>query len=61
MSLVNDSLKFQMAVLQIHCNATDFHIFSTKNNSVFAYVVGIFYLTISALNDDVKLYKNLNN
>ena len=36
-------------------NAKDFHILSTKNNSVFAYVVGI-YLT-SCLNDDVKLTK----
>ena len=41
MSLVNDSLKFQMAILQIHVhcylllNAKDSHIFSTKNNSVF--------------------------
>ena len=52
MSLENDSLKFQTAILQIHCyfllikceNPKDSHILSTKNNSVFAYVVGI-YLT----------------
>ena len=55
MSLVNDSLKFQMAISQIHCYfllknvrilciAKDSHIFSTKNNNVFAHVVGI-YLT----------------
>ena len=64
-SLVNDSFKFQMAILQMHChfllkkcenplqrilsffstkNAKDSHILSTKNDSVFAYVVGI-YLT----------------
>ena len=50
MSLVNDSLKFQMAILQIHCyfllktGENPSHIFSTKNNSVhvFAFVVGIF-------------------
>ena len=53
-SLVNDLLKFQMALLQIHCYfllknvrilciAIDSHIFSTKNNSVFAYVVGIYF------------------
>ena len=46
MSLVNDSLKFQMAILQIHCHlkkcenpqciANDSHIFLTKNNNVFA-------------------------
>ena len=51
MSLVNDSLKFQMAILQIHCyfllkkceNPLHSH-FATKNNSVFAYIVRI-YLT----------------
>ena len=42
MSIVNDSLKFQMAILQIHCIAKDSHIFSTKNNSVFAFEVGIY-------------------
>ena len=37
--LVNDSLKFQMATLQIRCYfiAKDSNIFSTKNNSVFAF------------------------
>ena len=39
-SLVNVSLKFQTQILQIQ----DSHIFPSKNNSVFAYVVGI-YLT----------------
>ena len=46
-SLVNDTLKFQMAILQIHCYfllknnvkilciAKDSHILSTKNKSVF--------------------------
>ena len=68
MSLVNDSLKFQRVILQIHCyfllkkcerilcNAKDSHIFSTKNNSVFANVVSI-YLTTRGLNHDVKLTK----
>ena len=65
MSLLNDSLKFQMAILQIHCYflltkcenpLQASHIFSTKINSVFAYVVGI-YLTSLGLNDDVKLTK----
>ena len=64
MSLINDLLKFQMAILQIHCYfllkkcenplhciAKDSHIFSTKNNSVFAFVVGI-YLMSRGLNDD---------
>ena len=37
-------------------NAKDSHILSTKNNSVFAYVVGM-YLTSWGLNDDVKLTK----
>ena len=32
------------------------HFFSTKNNSVFAYVDGI-YLSSYGLNDDVKLTK----
>ena len=52
MSLVSDSLKFQMAILQIHCYfllknvrilciAKDSHIFSTKNRSVFAFEVDI--------------------
>ena len=53
MSLVNDLLKFQMAIVQIHCyfllkkcenpfiNAKDSHIFSIKNNSVFAFEVDI--------------------
>ena len=50
--LVNVMLKFQMLILQIHyfcwknvrifCNAKDSHIFSTKYNSVFAYVVSIY-------------------
>ena len=59
MSLVNDLLKFQMAILRIHCYfllknvrilciakrilciAKDSHIFSTNNNSVFAFEVDI--------------------
>ena len=49
MPLVNDSLKFQMAILQMHCYflykytviAKDSNIFSTKNNSVFAFEVDI--------------------
>ena len=52
MSLVNDSLKFQMAILQIHCYfllkkcenplpCKGFSHFINKNNNVFAYVVGI--------------------
>ena len=36
--------------------AKDSHILSTKNNSVFAYLVSI-YLTSLGLNDDVKLTK----
>ena len=62
MSLVNDSLKFQMAILQIHRHfllklqriLTFF--FSTKNNSVFAFEVDI-ELTNLVLNDSVKLTK----
>ena len=42
--------------MRILCNAKDSHILSTKNNSVFAYVVGI-SLTSLGLNDDVKLTK----
>ena len=42
---VNDSLKFQMAILQIHCyfllKKRENHTFSTKNNSVFAFEVDI--------------------
>ena len=64
MSLVNDSLKFQMAILQIHCyflckkcenplHCKGFSHFINKNNSVFAYDVGI-YLTSRGLNHDVK-------
>ena len=68
MSLVNDLLKFQMAILQIHCyffflikcenplHCKGFSHFINKNNSVFAKVVGI-YLTSRSLNDDVKLTK----
>ena len=47
MLLVDDSLKFQMAILQIHCYLllkkyeNPFHILSTKNNSVFAFKVDI--------------------
>ena len=37
MSFFNDLLKFQMAILQIHCY---FLLSKTKINSVFAYVVG---------------------
>ena len=61
--LVNNSLKFQTGILQIHCyfllikcNAKDSHFLSTKNNSVVVYVVGI-YLMSSGLSDDVKLTK----
>ena len=54
MSFVNDSLKFQMATLQIHCYfllknvrilriAKDSHIFSI-NYSVFAFEVDMFYI-----------------
>ena len=53
-SLVNNSLKFQMAILQIHCyfllkkceNPLQriLTFYQQKNDSVFAYVVGI-YLT----------------
>ena len=50
MSLVNNALKFQMAILQIHC----FSHFVNKNNNAFAYVVGI-YLSSWGLNYDVKL------
>ena len=58
-SLVNDSLKFQTLILQIHCyfllkNAKDSHIFSTKNNSVFVTLADI-CLTNLCLNDIVKL------
>ena len=59
-SLVNNSLKFQTFIFQIHyyfllikCE-NPLH-FVNKNNSVFAYVVGI-SLT-SCLNNDVKLTK----
>ena len=43
MSLVKDSLKFQMAILQIHCylllkNVRSLCI-STKSNSIFAFEV----------------------
>ena len=63
-SLVNDSLKFQTSILQIHCyfllikceNPFDSHILSIKNNSVFSDVVGI-YLTSLGRNNDVKLTK----
>ena len=41
--------------MRILCIAKDSHILSTKNNSVFAYVVG------SCLNDDIKLMKFWNN
>ena len=65
MSLVNDLLKFQMAILQIHlffveknvrilCTAKDSHIFLTKNNSVFVTLADI-CLTNLCLNDIVKL------
>ena len=65
MSLVNDSLKFQTLILQIHCyffvekmkilcTAKDSHIFSTKNNSVFVTLADI-CLTNLCLNDIVKL------
>ena len=62
MSLVNDWLKFQMAILLYFllkkCRiAKDSHIFSTKYNSVFAYVVDI-YFTTSGLNDDKEVFNN---
>ena len=54
MSLVNNSLKFQIQYYKytvifllikcenpLHCIAKDSHIFSTKNNSVFAFEVDI--------------------
>ena len=61
------SLKFQMAILQIHCyfllikcenpfNCKGFSHFINKNNSVLAYVVSI-YLSIWGLNSDVNLTK----
>ena len=66
-SLVNDSLKFQTLILQIHCyfllkkcenplqcSAKDSHIFSTKSNSVFVTLADI-CLTNLCLNDIVKL------
>ena len=40
--------------MRIFCTAKDSHIFPTKNNVVFAYVVSI-YLTSGRLNDVVKL------
>ena len=51
-SLVNDLLKFQTRILQIHCyfllkkcenplHCKDSHILSAKNNSVFAFEVDI--------------------
>ena len=40
--------------MRIFCTAKDSHIFPTKNNVVFAYVVSI-YLTSGRLNDIVKL------
>ena len=46
--------------MRIFCIAKDSHIFSTKNNSVFAYLVSI-YLTRWCLNDVVKLTMLLNN
>ena len=65
MLLVNDSLKFQMAILQIHCYfllekcmnpLQGFSHFSTKNNSVFAFEVdiwltnrGLLITTVTAL------------
>ena len=62
MSLINDLLKFQMAILQIHCyfllkkceNPLLCLILSTKNNGVFAYVVSVY---LSCLNNNVKLTK----
>ena len=61
MLLVNVSLKFQMAILQIdcyfllkkcenplQCNAKDSHIFFNKNNSVFAFEVNI-YVVVNKL------------
>ena len=54
MSLVNDSLKFQMAILQIHCY---FWLKKCENPlHLFAYVIDI-YLMSGGLNDDVKLVK----
>ena len=61
MSLVYNSLKFQMAILQIHCyfllkKCENPLTFFQQKISVFAYVVGI-YLTSRGLNNDVKLTK----
>ena len=62
MSLVNDYLKFQMAILQIHCyyfnekksenllHCKEFSHFFNKKYSVFSIVVNIL-----GLNDSVKL------
>ena len=57
MSLVNDSLKFQMAILRIRCyfllkkceNPLQriFTFYQQKSNSVFAYVVDILTMTLS--------------
>ena len=49
-------MNFTNTVIFIFKNAKDSLILSTKNNSVFAYVVGI-YLPSWGLNDDVKLTK----
>ena len=40
--------------MRIFCSAKDSHIFSTKNNCVFAFV-GDIYLANSCLNDVVRL------
>ena len=62
MSLVNNSLKLQMTILQIHCYfllkkcEENSHIFSTKSSSVFAFEVDI-WLTNRGLNGSVKLTK----
>ena len=54
MNITNTLLFFVEKNVRILCNAKDSHIFSTKNSSVFAYVVGI-NLKSWGLNDEVKL------
>ena len=44
MSLVNDSLKFQMAILQIVDKMCEYHFINRNNKFVFAYVVGIYLI-----------------
>ena len=63
MSLVNDSLKFQIAISQINCyfllkkkcENPLYCNFSTKHNSVFAFEIDS--LQIESFNDSIKLKK----